>query len=116
MGRKNVLQPYPVIAAGSLALTLISTVTNVQQLDRVAYEVQWAGTGVTGTLFADAQVSGILNVWTPLDIDPMTVAADSGNHLITIECTDFVNVRLRYVPTAGTGVLNAYVAGSGVGA
>ena len=115
MGRKNVLQPYQVISGASLVGSTTSLVTNVQQLDRVAYDVVWAGSGgVTGTLFVDAQVAPVLGTWTPLDIDPMPVATDSGNHMITIETADFVNIRLRYVGSTGTGLISAYISGSGV--
>ena len=116
MGRKHVLKPYQVITAGDMSADITSEVVTVTQLDRVAFEVAWSGTTPVGTLFVDAQISPDLGVWTALDIDTMNVSGNSGNHLITVEVSNFVSVRLRYVFGSGTGTLTAYIAGSGVGA
>ena len=116
-------KPYPVFINQSMTTSVASQVTIITNLTKIGYDISWTGgSGATAGTF-DVQVSNtysqnaagqVLNAgnWTSLTLSSTpTVAAASGNGFIEIDSLGAYAVRLVYLPTGGTGTMNAYITG-----
>ena len=100
--------------------TVTSAVTVIKMLSQISYDISWTGAPI-GTFYV--QVSNtysqnadgtILNPgnWTSLTLSAPTAAAGSAsNGFIDVDATGAYAIRLQYVPSSGTGTLNATIAG-----
>lgn len=114
MGRKHVTPEKQVIVDGNMGGNLTSIVTDVEQLDRITYDVNFIGTP-QGLL--EVQISNDKNRWITLPIDPtLSMVGVAGNHFIDITNINWKYSRLVFTFTGGAGTLQAYFKGHSDGA
>lgn len=115
MSRKNVAQKFNVITNGDMSGSLTSVISDCEQLDRIAYTGQWAGTGVSGSITVYKSDDKVL--WSELPLNAaLTLSGTSGDFVL--ECTEvnFKYIKLVYTFAGGTGVLNVHYHANTVGA
>lgn len=118
MGRKSVVHSYDIFDGLSINMNAswTSNLTNVEQLDKVAYHIKWAE-GPTGEFFVDAR-NGKSDPWFVLAFAvPMAILATDNETQIVLLETPFTDIRVRWVPsnavdTVPTGRLTAKVLGA----
>jgi hypothetical protein len=121
MASRPILTPFPVITDGDMTTTITSEVSIIQNTSRISYDINWTGTAPVGTIFAQASNTYALNAagqvseagdWIsiPLSVVP-AVSGDTGTGFIDIQGIAAYAVRIQYVPTSGSGVLNATITG-----
>ncbi len=128
MSTRSHIPPFPVIIAGSMAATSItSSPTILQTLTKVSYEASWTGTTPIGIL--EVQVSNSYKLtpgsavqaagnWTVIPLQDNTGAVVlslpvTGNiGTAFIDVTTAANaIRLVYTKTSGIGTMTAIVSG-----
>lgn len=120
-GRKSNLRQYRTITDGNMgSATLTSLVTNIQRLDNIGIQINFAGTP-TGTFdvqvsadYAQDEFGNVTNVgnWISLDLTPSPAASGSASQIyIDIAGLSAPWIRVKYTRTSGTGTLNTYVTG-----
>jgi hypothetical protein len=114
------ISPFQVVTNASMATTVISTVTIIQNMSQIGYDISWTGTP-NGTF--SVQVSntytqngaGVVQNpgnWTTLTLSTVPTATGTpGNGYIDIDALSGYALRLVYTPASGTGVMNATVCG-----
>ncbi len=117
-GRKNTLKRFKIVSAGDMSAPITSSPTNIEFLDNVAIQLNASGTP-TGTFEVQVSIDyeqdaqgNITDVgnWVPLTLSPPPVTVGAPvSILIDVNQTSTRWVRTVYTPTAGTGVLNAYI-------
>lgn len=121
MASRPIITPYQVIVNQSMAGTVFSTPTIVQNCSLVSYDISWSGTSCAGILLVQgsntyaqnaAGQQAVAGNWNtlPLSSTP-TISQNSGNGGIDIDATGWYAIRLVYSPTAGTGTINATISG-----
>jgi hypothetical protein len=120
MASRPLAKPYSVITNASMATTITSTPTIIDQLSMISYEVNWSGTSPAGTISVQASNSysqniagGVSNAgsWNTLTLSIIpTISGNTGSGFIDIDKLAGYAIRLVYTPTAGTGVMNVIVA------
>ena len=120
MSSRPILVPQPVIISASMTSTVTTSPTILQTNGKASYDIAWTGTPVgtfnvqvsnTYTQNADGTVRNPGN-WTTLTLSAPTMATGTaGNGFIDVTATGAYAIRLQYVPTSGTGTLNATIAG-----
>lgn len=122
MSQRPRIPPEQVITNGDMSqATVTSSVTIVQSIPAIAYSFSWTGTP-TGTFSVEVSNDYALNAdgrtvknsgtWSSLPLGgTVSVTADSGTGAIDVRETGFYAIRLVYTRSAGSGTLNAYVAG-----
>ena len=105
-GRKNVLVAYPVVTNGDMSQTITSSTTNIRFQDHIWYQMKWTGAPV-GTFYIDGSDDGADCVLGILSLDLGSVCPASME--ITPTAAHFV--RLRFVPSSGSGTLQVRVSG-----
>lgn len=106
MSSKAVTQPFQVVVDGNMATEVISKVTTVNTQDNAAYQVVYTG-APDGTFLVEATING--SSWTPLVFaTPITVSNSPSPFLINMNQLPYHQIRLRYVPTGGTGTLQVH--------
>ena len=118
MSRKNVVHQYNMFDGQStpnMSSALTSNISNVEQLDKFSIHCSWVA-GPVGEFTLQAQ-NGKSDSWYDLAMSaPMTIlTTDSEIQILITECP-FTSIRLKYVPTSGSGVLTANLTMKTVGA
>jgi hypothetical protein len=117
MPRKNVLSTFKAITNGDMSSIIVSPVTNVMFLDNLIIQLNSTGTPAGEYLVEfsadydqDAQ-GNVLNAgnWVALALSPSPVITTSGTIIIDLNQMPASWMRLRWVPTSGTGVLNMFL-------
>ena len=120
---KNALKAYQVITDGSMAGDITSSVTNIQFMDNIGYQISFIGTP-TGTFevqvsidhMQDAQ-GNVTNAgtWVAVALSPSPTASGSADDIyIDLNQLSAPWVRLFYDRTSGSGTCNAYICGKSV--
>jgi hypothetical protein len=120
MSSRPFIKPHQVFEDAVMGVgTIYSDVTIITNLSMASYDISWSGTGLAGEFLVQVSntyqqnSAGVVTVtgnWTTLTLSADTlVAADSGNGFINLEKLSAYAMRLAYVGSAGSGVLNAYV-------
>lgn len=105
---------------GDLSTDITSNVTNVRNLDKASIRVEWTGTPV-GELKVQAlqekENQPIAEAdWFDLDLgSTITIDNTDTEHQIIFNELPFERIRLQYVSTSGTGVINAKISAKQVG-
>lgn len=109
---KNVLDDKTFIVNQDLSAGFTSQAINVLNLDNVSIQLNFPGATATGTFFVDAG-DGINFV--PLSFGSSLSLPDADN-AIHIEMTQLgcSHIRVRYVATSGTGILNGTLQGKAI--
>lgn len=111
MGRKNAITPFASIDAGDMSGDILGAITDLMHLDNVCYQAKWSGTSPLGEIQIlvtndDASNPAITPVWSELDFgSTISIASDSGEHLININQIPAKFMRPKYARTSGTGTL-----------
>ncbi len=128
MSTRTVLRPHPVIVAGDMsASTITSEVTAVQGLSNFSYDVSWVGTSPVGTLalqvsntftVASNGGAGTTGTWTtvPMDVNgayatSAAISGNTGNGFIDVTLHAGYAARLVYTKGSGVGTLSATISG-----
>lgn len=117
MASRPIITPHSVITNQSMASSITSEVTIIQNLSMLSYDVSWAGTAPVGVMSvqvsntysqnADGTVRNAGN-WTTLTLSSTTnVSGSTGNGMIDIDATGCFAIRLVYTRTSGVGTMNA---------
>lgn len=127
MARKDVLTPYRIATAQSLATSFTTSPTTVTYTDNCGYQINVTTSNSTGTFFVqgslDYAVDPTTNVvknagsWTDLVLSGTpTVAAANDTILLDLNQLPYNAIRLRYASTvAGTGTADIYIMTKQVG-
>lgn len=122
MSSRPILSPYSVITNASMATSLTSIVTVIQNLSMVSYEVVWsAGSTPVGTIsvqvsndysqYADGSANNPGN-WSDLPLSTTPgITGNTGVGYIDIDANAGYALRLVYTRTSGSGTLNVIVSG-----
>jgi hypothetical protein len=116
MGRKHIIKQFQVFEAQAVTGTnsYDSTVTDVEQVDRVTYSIFWTSSPV-GTI--QVQVSDDQSNWQVLQFgSTINIDGTETDHRIEINQVNFKFCKLVYTNTSGSGVLNAFIHGATEGA
>lgn len=117
MSSRPMASPYSVITNGSMATSITSKVSIIQNLTMIGYDISWTGTAPVGVM--SVQVSNTFTQngdgsvrdagnWTTLTLSaPTNVSGNSGNGFIDVDATGAYAIRLIYTRTSGTGTMNA---------
>lgn len=114
MGRHNVLGPYKMLDAVSMAVSQTSSATNVKHLDKAQIIVDWSGTAPVGEIQIEARqinTNGtIVSPWVPVSFGgTISVSGNTGQHSLLFNELHFAEIRILYVATSGVGTLTAYL-------
>jgi len=83
-GRKNSLQPYPIVSDGQMAADIQSSVTNIGWLDNIGIQVDLTNTAAAGRLSVEVSANyqqdfmsppNVLNAGTWVELTGQTIAA-----------------------------------------
>lgn len=110
-----------------MSAQIISTPTNVSQIDQALILATWTGSAVGTFEVQGAQVKATdirannplpaTIVWTALDFgSPLEAVGVDDQHQIVLNQTPFTHLRLVFNPSAGAGSLSATISGKAVGA
>jgi hypothetical protein len=121
MSSRPMLSPFPIIVNGDMTTTITSAVTIIQNTSRISYDINWTGSSPVGTIFAQASNTYALNAagqvaeagdWITIPLSTTAaVSGDTGTGFIDIQGIAAYAVRIQYVPTSGSGTLNATITG-----
>jgi hypothetical protein len=127
MSTRTNLRPQPVIVNGNMADTLTSAPTILQSLSIVSYSFSWSGSSPDGNIIIQCSNDYSLNpngtvnnsgTWNTMTVDlagsPVTeipVSGNTGNSYVDIRGTGAYAIRCQYLPTSGTGMLQAIING-----
>lgn len=121
MSSRPLIKPFPVITSGNMASQIISSVTIIDNISVISYDISWSGTSPVGTMAVQVSNTFKENLnstsasnpgdWTslPLSSTP-TISSNTGNGCIDIDVTGFYAIRLVYTAVSGTGTMNATLA------
>lgn len=121
MARKDVLTPFRVATAQSLAAPFTTTPTTVTYTDNCSYQINVTTTNSTGTFFVQGSLDYAIDVttntvknsgtWADLNLSGSpTVNAADDTILIDLNQLPYNAIRLRYASTiAGTGIASVYI-------
>lgn len=121
MGRKNVIKNgYKMLDEADLTLTTTSNLTEVSNLDKASIHIVWSGTSPIGTIIVESTNDSASNpqaVWREVNFgSAIEITGNSGDHDIVFNELPFNAIRIKYVPTSGSGTINAALSASVVGA
>lgn len=109
MARKNIVPSFKMIDAASVASNLTSAIVNVQNMDKAAIHVEWAGASPVGALTVEAR-NGAEDTWYELAFgSAISISGNTGDHQIVFNELPFTDIRLQYAATSGTGTLDATI-------
>lgn len=118
MGRRHFTKPFHILEDADISVAVTGDWTSVTQYDAIKYFVGWTG-DADGELkvettddIRDGEVFE-LDFGTTINIDP---AENPKQHQILINSVGHQYVRLKYVPTSGSGTMNATMAMTSKGA
>lgn len=116
MSRKHVVKSHRMLDAADMSGNLTSEPTNVLQLDKASIYIAWSGSSVSGTIEVQAR-NGEKAPWYALDFgSAISLATDSGSHVVVLNETPFSDIRIVYTRSAGTGSVDAILTMKSVGA
>lgn len=125
MAAKSFIKPYKILSAGDMSADIVSSITAIQLLDNIGYQINFTGAPV-GTFSVEVSMDyepGRAPNWEPANAGnwitiPLTtavVAAGAGNSaFIDLNQLSAPYVRLRYTFSSGTGSLDVFVTAKAV--
>ena len=109
MARKNIIAPYLVASAQSMAANFTTAATTIDWMDNVFYQINITTSDSTGTFFPQVSIDGVNYNDLPVSATLVSAAA---NDTLTYDLREVPGhkVRIRYASTiAGTGTCNVYI-------
>ena len=114
--RKNVIKSYKMLDSANLSLSSTSPEVNMLNLDQASIFIEWAGSGVNGTMKLQAK-NAENGDWFDLDFgNPVNLATNSGTHILVLNTCPHYAIRLQYTRVGGVGQLDATIVAKTVGA
>ena len=121
MSRKQLLKPYRLLTAQSLAASFQTVATNMEQLDYVSYVISTSGiTDNTGTFGVEVRyvypntAGPETSAWIPLTLSLVPTLADVDDDItITVQNEGWSEIRLAFTAAGGTPDGTAVVSVSG---
>lgn len=121
MSSRPLIAPFLAINAGDMSADITSKVTVLQMLSHVSYMITWTGATPIGSIVVEASNDYSQNAdgtaknaghWNAMPLSATTdVSGNVDSGMIDIDGTAIYAIRLRYVRTSGTGVMNAVLIG-----
>ena len=109
MARKNIVPSFKMLDGVDASTNQTSKIVNVQNMDKAAIHVEWAGASPAGTITVEAR-NGENDSWYELDFgSAISVSGNSGDHQIIFNELPFTDIRLQYASSSGTGTLDATI-------
>lgn len=110
---KTVLNPYVSLSNGDMTMNpLVSQTTDVRYLDNIAVQLSWTGTP-TGAFYVDGSLDQ--KTWNPISVSPSPTATGAADTwLMNLSELAFPFIRIRYVPSSGSGSLTVTISGKEV--
>lgn len=119
MARKNVVESFEILADADLSGSITSESFNVKNMDKATIRLAWTSADAIGAFKFQArqELSSSPEVdsqWfdleglTSLPVD-MTAPSPDSEHQIIFESMPFVELRVQYSPTSGTGTVNGKI-------
>ena len=107
MSTKAVIPVFHSVEDANMTTQVVSRVTDVSTVDNIGIQITFTGSPV-GDFFIEGSVNN--TTWIPLEFTVAPVAVGVGDDfLFNIKQFPYPKIRIRYTPTSGTGVLNAWV-------
>jgi hypothetical protein len=118
---KNVLPPYHVINATSMAASITGAATNIQYLDNVSVQASWTSTPV-GTIAIEGSLDHSANPITNQTINAGTwttilsyaAGGAAGGFLQDMNNLSFPWIRVSYTRSSSSGTLDVYISGKAI--
>lgn len=120
MASRPVLTPHSVITNGTMAGSITSAVTVIQNTSMISYDISWTGSTPVGSMSVQVSDSYSQNGdgtvrnagnWTTVPLSATaSVSGNTGNGFVEV-VTGAYAVRLVYTRVSGTGTMNAIVTG-----
>jgi hypothetical protein len=113
---KRTLKPYKLVDAQSLGASFTSAPTVVENLDRVALDIQCTGAPVgdvvvQGSVNYDAAKPAAQSTWFDLPLGLTSLSAAPQDYTIDMQETALRALRIDYRRTSGTGAMSAWISG-----
>ena len=122
MARKNVISAHPMLTDGDMTADLTSSSTDIKNLDNASIRITWTTASnpvgeikvqvlqeKDNTPFSDSD-------WFDLDLgSTITIDNSESEHQIIFTQLPFDKIRIKYVATSGTGVMNVKISAKQVG-
>lgn len=88
--------------------TILSAAFNIENVDNIGIQVDWTSTAV-GTISVLASIDGV--TYHALTFDPVLAqpAGTAGGYVIDLNQVPFPWLKVKYVNTSSTGILNVYI-------
>lgn len=123
MGRKNLIRPYKLLTAQSLAVDFETEPSNIENVDNFAYLIDATGiTDNTGSYGVEIRYkianTSELSAWVPLSLSEASIYADVDTKFyIYLNGLVASEVRLTFVAAGGTpdGVATIWISGNMIG-
>lgn len=120
MSRKHLVTKFDMLKGVSAVSAQTSVITNVEQLDSASIHVKFSAAN-SGSFILEAR-NGVYKEneveenWYALDFGvPLNIIAETEVQIMLKEMP-FSEIRLKWVPTTGTGVINSYLTMKSYGA
>jgi hypothetical protein len=112
VSRKNIVQKFDMLKGVSAASPQTSVKTNVEQLDSASIHVKFSSV-VSGTLTVEARNGSYPehddSNWYPLSFGSALTITSETDVQILLKEMPFSEIRLKWVPSAATGIVNAFL-------
>lgn len=117
MTRRNVIQSCHAVTNGNMSTQIISSVINVMFLDNFLIQANATGSpnGEYKVEFSSDYVQdaggGVINpgTWVQCTLNPQAIITAASNVIIDFNQSPAAYMRVKWVPSGGTGTLNIYV-------
>jgi hypothetical protein len=121
MSSRPLIKPFPVIVNADMSTTITSEATIVDNISAISYDISWSGSSPTGTVSVEVSDTYkensngtailVAGNWYTLPLSTTTnVSGNTGTGGIDVQITGFYAIRLQYVPSGGTGTMQATLA------
>lgn len=118
-GRKNVILPFHLVSATSMAADITSIPTNGTFQDNVGIQVKWVSSDGVGVISIQGSINAVVNQagtlvsgdWYDLTFNPVLTQpnSNSGGYLINLNQVPYNFIRVKYTRTSGTGTFDAWI-------
>lgn len=116
-GRKNLIRPYKILNAASMAADAYSAETNIEKVDVLSIMIDWAKTATNPNGVLYLQVQNGDSAWqTFATLLTLTGAAASGSTQTVQTGCHFEKMRLFWDRTSGDGTMTATLVAKTMGA
>lgn len=112
---KGTIGVFQSLTNASMATSLTSALTKIQNLDDIGIQVKWTSSNAVGTIAVECSINYNANLatgdWVALTFDPALAqpASNNGSYLIDLQQVPFTWLRVTYTRVSGSGTLNVWL-------